>query len=241
MIVHQVYGLFCDNKPMNELFVASSKAWKEYCDKNNYIYKLWNEKECNELVETYTKIKEYYYDVKYPVMKCDIIRFLIIYQFGGLYVDLDVIPNKFMIKIDESKLTFCKYMNKKEPLDIEMVYSPKYNNDLYNYLLYIPTQIREKNEIKIYDDWKIRYIFQTTGPASFRRYLKINNIKINIIKVCHLDEHDKYPYKLDKNKYGDYDYDCLSYFSVSYSPFKYKTFKYSNKKKVKISDVVENI
>ena len=62
MIVHQIYGLFGDNKPMSELFKASSKAWEEYCDKNNHIYKLWNEKECNELVDTYSKIKEYYYE-----------------------------------------------------------------------------------------------------------------------------------------------------------------------------------
>lgn len=251
MIVHQIYGLFGDNKPMSELFKASSKAWEEYCDKNNHIYKLWNEKECNELVDTYSKIKEYYYDVKYPVMKCDIMRFLIIYQFGGLYVDLDCLPNTdedFII--NKNELYLCNYLwtpNKeledKPVVDIELIYSPKYNNDLYNYLLYIPTQIIEKNET-LPDSWKIRYIFQTTGPVSFRRYLKLNKIKHNLINTCGIKKEIKYGdlEGVDINKeFGNQDYKIISYFSLSYNPHGNKNMKYNNKKKVKISEVVENI
>lgn len=224
MIIHQVYGLFKDGKPMNELFTASSTKWREYCDTNGYTYKLWNAEEVEELVNTYTNVKNYYYDVKYPVMKCDIARFLIIYSFGGMYVDLDVIPNKNVIEINENKLTLCKYMNKKDNMDIEIIYSPKYNIDLFNYIaFYIPSQIEEKNKIEIYEKWIIRYIFNTTGPQSFRRYLKMNKMEFNIIPTRHLEKDEKFG-EINMDNYLDYD--CLSYFSLSYNPHGDKNMKY---------------
>ena len=33
-----------------------------------------------------------YYSVRYTIMKVDIIRFIILHKYGGLYVDLDIIP-----------------------------------------------------------------------------------------------------------------------------------------------------
>ncbi len=216
MIIHQVYGLFRDDKPMNELFLKSSEEWKNYADRNGHIYKLWNADECDELVNTYSEIKEYYYDVKYPIMKCDIIRFLIIYQFGGMYVDLDVMPNKNVIKMDLDKLTLCNYVNKKTELDIEIISSQKYNKDLYNFLKYIPTQIDEKNKIDIYEKWKVRYVFHTTGPRSFIRYCKENNIKYNTIPTIHLKSDEKYGVVDISKIYDIENIDCISYYSLSY-------------------------
>jgi len=231
MIIHQVYGLFRDDKPMNELFTQSSKHWKEYAERNDHIYKLWTADECDELVNTYDEIKKYYYDVKYPIMKCDIIRFLIVYQFGGMYVDLDVLPNKNVIKIDPTKLTLCKYPNRNTDLDIEIISSYKYNQDLYKYLQYIPTQIEEKDKIDVYKDWKVRYVFQTTGPRSYMRYAKLNKIKCDTISVIHLNDKQKYG-EVDLSKIdGIEDIDCISYFSMSYNTKKniraYKTNKTS--------------
>ena len=230
-LIHQIYGLYADGKEMNELFKTSNKEWSEYAKRNDCIYKLWNKEEVEELVNTFANIKEYYYDVKYPVMKVDIARFLIIYHFGGMYVDLDVIPIKDKIEIDETKLTLCKYMNKKDNMDIEIIYSPKYNLDLFNFVaFYIPSQISEKNET-LPNSWKIRYVFHTTGPQSFRRYLKKNKLEFNIIPTAHLEKEDTFGIGIDMIKYGDYDYDCLSYFSMSYNPHGNKNVEYKKKNK----------
>ena len=238
MIIHQIYGLYKDNKPMNELFTAGSTKWQEYADRNNHIYKLWNAEQVEELVNTFTNIKEYYHTVRHPVMKVDIARFLILYQFGGLYCDLDCIPNtneNFII--DETKLYLCNYIwtpnGELEPtpiIDIEVIYSPKYNIELFNYIaFYVPSQIEEKNKIEIYHQWKIRYIFQTTGPVSFRRFLKQNKIEHLPISTCGLKKTIKYGDLdgVDVNKeFGDQDYKILSYFSLSYNPHGNKIMKY---------------
>ena len=229
MLISQIYGIFDDGKEMSELFKASSQGWKDYAERNNHIYKLWNKKECDELVDTFANIKEYYYDVKYPVMKCDILRFLIVYQFGGMYSDLDVIPNQNVIEIDESKLTLCKYMNKKDNMDIEIICSPKYNIDLFNFIaFYVPEQIKEK-DITIPKAWIIRYIFNTTGPRSFRRYLKKEKMDFNIIPTIHLEKEQKFG-ELEVDKiFGIEDISCLSYFSLSYNPHKNKNVMYKKK------------
>jgi len=70
-------------------------------------------------------------------------------------------------------------------------------------------------------------VFHTTGPQSFIRFIKKNKLEFNIIPTAHLAEEDTFGVGIDMIKYGDYDYDCLSYFSMSYNPHK------SNKKYVK--------
>ena len=227
MLIHQIYGLYEDGKEMSELFKESSKKWKEYAERNNDIYKLWTAEECKELVDTYGNIKDYYYDVKYPVMKCDIMRFLIVYQFGGMYVDLDVIPNQEVIDIDEDNLTLCKYINKKDNMDIEIIYSKKYNISLYNFIaFYVPEQIKEKDET-LPKSWIVRYIFHTTGPQSFRRYLKKHKMKFDIISTRHLEKTEIFG-KINLELYNQYE--CLSYFSMSYNPHGKKNVEYKKKK-----------
>ena len=243
MIIHQIYGLFDDGKPMNDIFKFGHNKWKDYCDKNGYIYKLWNKQQIEELVNTYDDIKKYYYDVKYPVMKADISRFLVLYQFGGMYVDLDCCPNQDNIIIDENKLTLANYIwgiqgrMDKGDLDIEVIASPKYNKFLYEYIAkYVPTQIEEKNKIKIYDEWKIRYVFQTTGPASFKRWLKLNKIKKNDINTipCLLLKDGIHMNDIDMNDYDNLKYDIISHFSLSYTPHPTKRhLKYKNLCRIK--------
>tara|TARA_R110000823_G_scaffold78164_1_gene178218 strand:- start:186 stop:929 length:744 start_codon:yes stop_codon:yes gene_type:complete len=240
MIIHQVYGLFKDGKPMNDLFTAGSTKWREYCDRNGHIYKLWNAEQCEELVNTYSEVKNYYYDVKYSIMKADIIRFLILYNFGGIYSDLDVFPNKNVIEIDESILTLCTYPNKKADIDIELISSQKYNKDLYKFITeYIPKMIIEKDNIEQYKKWKIRYVFQTTGPRSFMRFLKLNKIQYNTVNILHLSDKEIYG-EIDLDQYLEYDF--LSYFSMSYFQDIHKKNKVvSYKKKGKKTILYKNI
>mgnify|MGYP003627865559 CR=1 FL=1 len=240
MIIHQIYGLYDDGKPMNTLFSQGSIRWRDYCANLGYTYVLWDKYNVEELINTYTDIKAYYYSVKYPIMKVDIARFLILYQFGGLYVDLDVVPNtnKDFIE-DKEKLHMCNYLwthknmvKTEKESDLEMVYSPKYNQDLYKWLKHLPSVIESKDKIEVYKEWVIRYIFHTTGPPAFRKFMKQNKIEWLPIDVVALDQTYKFG-DLDgvnvNEKFGNQDYKCVSYFSMSYNPHK-KDVSYRKKK-----------
>ena len=117
-----------------------------------------------------------YYSVKYDIMKVDIIRFLILHKYGGLYADLDIFPKLKKLK-DKDLIISYKKGQKREHFEMEVVQSKKNNKFLLDFLDHVKKQIKEKNKVKIYDTWKARYVYQTTGPYSLHRFLKENNIE----------------------------------------------------------------
>lgn len=173
--VHQIFGLMGDDK-LPPLFKKSQEAFKLFCKKNNYKYKFWNKKSCEKLIEQYKNYKKMYYSVKYDIMKVDIIRFLILHKYGGLYADLDIFPKIKKLR-DKDLIISYKKGQKREHFEMEVVQSKKNNKFLLDFLDHVKKQIKEKNKIKIYDIWKARYVYHTTGPYSLHRFLKENNIK----------------------------------------------------------------
>ena len=118
-------------------------------------------------------------------------------------------------------------------MDMEVISTVRSKNlHLLNYLMYIPTQIEEKNKMEIYNSWKIRYVFQTTGPPSFRRFLKGNRCEENIKHLTTIQFKKGISFKNEEHKNMDYQF--LSYFSLSYKEQihgnRYMS-KYKNKKK----------
>ena len=224
LMIHQIYGLFGDNKPMNDLFKESNKKWKAVARKNGYGYRLWDMKACDHLINKFPQFKKMYNSVRYPIMKADIMRFLILYKYGVLYSDLDVLP--LQPKYSFHKLSFCVYYYtpmdkdkiKNTKPDMEMIYSPKGNEWLLNYIYHIEKQIKAKSKVKIYKTWKVRYIFKTTGPKSLKRYIDDNPVEYDHIKVMGMDK--KYSFK---DKLSDIvspvitkKNDAISFYSCSY-------------------------
>lgn len=238
LLIHQVYGLFQDNQPMSDLFRHSYLKCCSLCYMNNidnnskyiYQYKLWNKDDCDKLVKKYSPQFDYYFHVKYRIMKVDIIRFLILYDQGGIYLDLDVVLNTYNLDYlfdYENEIYSCYYYyyptqkNNKPLMDIEVLatINPK-NNVIKEYLNYIPTQILEKENMDWYEKCKIRFVFNTTGPQSFRRFLKTIKYEPYHLITIQLDKEDK-----DFNNYNPEKYvptttyfkvDFLSYYSMSY-------------------------
>lgn len=207
MIVHQVFGLMGDTK-LPPLFKKSQEAFKLFCKKNNYRYKFWNKNACEKLIEEYKDYKDMYYSVRYTIMKVDIIRFLILHKHGGLYVDLDIIP-KIKKLVNSDLVIAYKVADKRQHYEMEVVQSKKGNPFLLNFLDHVKQQIKDKNKIKIYEIWKARYIYQTTGPYSLHRFLNENNIKPDKYIINEPKSNDK-----SLNLTGKEDF--ISYPSCSY-------------------------
>ena len=55
---------------------------------------------------------------------------------------------------------------------MEVIQSIKGHPYLLEFLDYVKTQIDEKDKVEVYEKWKCRYVYQTTGPQSFNRFLK---------------------------------------------------------------------
>ena len=91
--IHQVYGLYRDEKEMSGLFRLSSSAWQAYAKRHQCVYKLWNADEVDALMFSVPIALDVYADARFAAQRADIGRFVILYVYGGLYADLDVFPN----------------------------------------------------------------------------------------------------------------------------------------------------
>lgn len=88
-IIHQTWK--SDKIPPR--FVPFVDSWKSHHP--DYTYMLWTDDNNREFVKNEYPNFLYLYDtIPTPVMKCDFMRYLIIYHFGGYYVDLDVMCHK---------------------------------------------------------------------------------------------------------------------------------------------------
>ena len=94
-VVHQIYGLFGDGKPMSNLFETSHKKWKDLATRMSAHYHLWNAEEVEALIkQKYPQYWDMYEALRYPIMRVDIARLIILHAYGGMYADLDTMPNR---------------------------------------------------------------------------------------------------------------------------------------------------
>ncbi len=107
-IIHQVYGIFNDGIQLSDIpsFQRCTSETKEFCIEHGYEYKMWGLKECEELIcDKYLHYVDLWNSFRYPIQRCDFIRYLILYEFGGWYVDCDVFPIQDLSFVDSPSST----------------------------------------------------------------------------------------------------------------------------------------
>jgi len=173
---------------------------KKYCKKIGIKYKLWSEKEVIKLLNK-PKNKEYrklYNDfdnhpLGQPIQKIDFARYLILWNYGGIYIDLDIC----IIDEDDKKVSKLKDLFNKEyffvrwdtsKLPYNALLGTQKGTQLYKDILdHCRESFYEKAKQDIYKQWKGRFVFQTTGHYMIQRVLKKHKINVddllNIMKI----------------------------------------------------------
>jgi mannosyltransferase OCH1-like enzyme len=173
--IHQIYFDFYNKKfEENKLFVESSNSFIKL--NNDYEYKLWCEKECDDLIKkTFPEFYNFYKNLKHKIQKVDFARCVILYSEGGFYADLDIICLKNIDKLIENDLILhnVKEVYPNYSFIENDVMACKKNCDIFKKI--IENQEENYNIIskkEIYNVWKIRFILQTTGPKYISRVVK---------------------------------------------------------------------
>lgn len=87
-IIHQIYVCKDSQGKIPEDLLELSKTWRSLHP--NWEYRFWNKESIDDfLKDYYPDFIPYYYGFPYDVQRWDSIRYLILYHFGGLYVDMD--------------------------------------------------------------------------------------------------------------------------------------------------------
>ena len=148
----------------------------------NYNYYIWNKTKIYYLIKIfYPKYLDLYLNFKYMIQKIDFAKYLILYHYGGFYIDLDVVSIKkldtFFEKFKESGIYFSKIaeLNCLENFVIKKFYNYHTNNFFINNGIiisneknkfYIDLFFEIQKEINTNSDYLFNtYIFNTTGPS----------------------------------------------------------------------------
>tara|TARA_R110002073_G_scaffold157922_1_gene313294 strand:- start:1707 stop:2366 length:660 start_codon:yes stop_codon:yes gene_type:complete len=176
--IHQVYGTFEDNKLLEDIpiFKSQTDKTKLYCEINNISYKLWLGDDCRNLLQKYPQYIDLYNNFRHKIMRADFIRYLILYDEGGIYVDCDISPIANSEDIDElftNDIFFVRWNNDKRALPYNAVLGSQAKHIVYDNLLnHLIQSYEEKSKLPIYDKWVGRFVFQTTGHHMIQRVLK---------------------------------------------------------------------
>ena len=181
MKVHQIfYNIGKGELKDIPAFKKGYDADKAYCRKHGIQYKLWSRKQVEALLEK-PKNKEYkklYYDFREDIQRIDFARYMILWNFGGIYIDLDIciIKNKSIKSLFANDYFFVKWHDKSK-LPYNAVLGTKPDNPLYKDILdHSRDSFYEKRKDPIYKTWKARFVFQTTGHFMLQRVLKKHKI-----------------------------------------------------------------
>ncbi len=88
-IIHQTWK--CSEVP--DKWKKSPEEWKRYHP--TWEYKLWTDADNRELIASkYAWFLPTYDSYPYPIQRADAVRYFILYEYGGVYSDLDLYPVK---------------------------------------------------------------------------------------------------------------------------------------------------
>lgn len=92
MYLHYIWINFKDELDRNPVIPENFKYKINNCTRlnNDLEVKIWNGYDCRELlINNFPEYLKLYDSLPYPIMKCDMIRYFILYKYGGFYMDCD--------------------------------------------------------------------------------------------------------------------------------------------------------
>jgi len=173
------------------VFYKCYQANKAYCKKHNLNYKLWTRDQVEKLLQK-PQNKEYqgvYKAFSQDIMRIDFARYMILWNFGGIYIDLDIqiMKGKSIKPLFEKDEFFVRWHDSSK-LPYNAILGTHKDNPLYKEILdHCRESYYEKRKDPIYKTWKGRFVFQTTGHFMLQRVLKKNKITskdfLDIVKI----------------------------------------------------------
>jgi len=105
MIPKTIHQIWIGNNPISEEHKGFIQKWKEMY--GDYTYVFWDNKRVDEENIIPQRKHKYFYSNEYPiVLKADILRYEIVRQRGGIYIDIDAEPLR---KMDDCMLD-CHFL-----------------------------------------------------------------------------------------------------------------------------------
>jgi mannosyltransferase OCH1-like enzyme len=168
--IHQIFFDFGDGKCLQDypMFVQSHNAFRS---QPNWQYELWDEAAVERLLRTRRpELWDTYCSLEHPIMRVDFAKYLIADTFGGIVADLDVLPLCHLDDIVGDRPYVFDRCSRKHVVANDFFYvGPGGLPGFWEYFLENLAHVRS---VAVYRTWKMRRIYQATGPDCLTRYLR---------------------------------------------------------------------
>jgi mannosyltransferase OCH1-like enzyme len=144
------------------------------CEGLDYEHKLWTDDEMDLLVKTnFPLIYPIYVDYPYHIQRCDAFRYMVLYLYGGIYIDIDIECKDGFDDLLKNDLVLAYSLGKMyklyEFITNEFMMSSKHNHFMLQCILQLSYNAKQ------YETTGIQYlnVFHTTGPAYLTKQYSI--------------------------------------------------------------------
>tara|TARA_R110000744_G_scaffold10503_1_gene32629 strand:- start:868 stop:1491 length:624 start_codon:yes stop_codon:yes gene_type:complete len=194
-IVHNVF-LDIGFKPFLERLDYQKNIQHNKAMNPDFKFMLWDDEKINEFIKTQPDhIKKIWSEFTATFYKIDFVRYLILKEYGGIYLDLDVV-SKIPIEYTETIIGF--WINPKNGKIIINNNVIKLNNDLYDELINYAIEQFYYRKKSMPSDWVKRRFLHSVGAKMFIRFIKqrfnksqVEKLKIKYYKLF-IDEESEY-------------------------------------------------
>lgn len=199
--------IYITNKIINDKTKKAANEWKQL--NPEYIIELYDDDRCLEFLLKYygQKYCDIFHYIKDGPIKSDFFRVCLIYVYGGIYVDADILPmvplNTY-VDDDVDFMTCISFNYKKtDQPKIKLCYNPhfivskKYSTELYEIIKTYENMFDNRVEYKMWD-WSICYLFLKIDnfdidPLSQNIFFK-NNKKYKFIIEQIVEKNNRYTF-----------------------------------------------
>ena len=173
-LIFQVFLGENENLVDHPIFTKSRLCWKIYCDNNGFEYAFFDKDNINKYLGEH---KEFYYGLEFTWQRIDFIRYLILNQEGGIYIDMDIFPHvdKNIFELLDQPYIFNYWIDPKTGIrEINNALMGVHPGDFDNLIKYSILETERCRAIPCYKVRKIRFMLHTTGVRMFKRWIKKN-------------------------------------------------------------------
>lgn len=167
-IIHQTAP--SDKNKWKEEWFKCQESWKMYFPEPEYKHIMWTDEDLNLFIKNeHQDFYDIYQNYDFHIKRIDIARYFILYDYGGIYVDMDYeCYENFYEKIPHNKISIVESPYSWEKLQNALMISPKNNN----FWLKVIEEAKERTN---------KHVLEATGPKLISDVYLNNQNDINVL------------------------------------------------------------
>ena len=196
-IIHQIWWQGFNNLP--SIFKTYHQSWVKLHP--NWEIIIWDQKKViNLLKKYYPKLLNLLENYPYMIQKIDMAKYVILYHYGGFYVDMDTEANQSLNNLinDFKNSEFNFVCSQMEIIPFIKIVNNGiiFSKAKHPILLIIINNLNKYSKKKFYHNQDL-YILESTGPIFFHQiidqyyYSKILILPPNYLESCNLLDYQK--------------------------------------------------